>query len=182
MSSEQLLLVMTAVLAVVALFAAFIAVRAARRVEPALSTENPALSARATSSEIVRASSAHSVHVADLGPETQLVKIVEGRVIVTPTSRQIVDTTMNRPLVRISVLSHGLAHALRPESRDRIMALMRREYQSRRRQRKQAAKQAARIEHPKPPRTIDRAAVTSAAWLGELPTPQRATSNRQVEP
>jgi len=90
---------------------------------------------------------------------------------VPPTSRQIVDATMNKPLVRLSVLSHGLAHALRAESRDRITALMRREFQSRRRQRKRAARVAARLEHPSPQRAIDRATVTTEAWLGELPAP-----------
>lgn len=182
MSSEQLLLVMTAVLAVVALFAAFIAVRAARRIEPALSPETPKLSLRATSSEVVPASPAHSAHGANLGPETQVATIVEGRIIVAPTSRQIVDATMNRPLVRVSVLSHGLAHALRPESRDAIMGLMRREFQSRRRQRKRAARQAARIEHPTPSRSIDQSSAVTEAWLGELPDPSRsAPLNGQVE-
>lgn len=186
MSSEQLLLVMTAVLAVVALLAAFIAVRAARRAgnapESSLLPQSAQATVHASPTEILRASSA-SVHSATSSAATEgpLVTIIEGRVIVAPTSRQIVDATMSRPLVRVSVISHGLAHALRPESRDRIMALMRREFQSRRRQRKRAAKQAARIEHPKPPRAIGRAAVTSEAWLGELPTPQPATYNRQVE-
>ena len=170
MSSEQLLLVMTAVLAVVTLVAAFVAVRAARRIHPVPETPKP-----------TESTPAEQIVLADRRPTTSterpkqaVARIVEGRVIVPPTSRQIVDVTMSRPLVRVSVLSHGLAHALRPESRDRIMALMRREFQSRRRQRKRAARQAARFEHPNPQRAIDRATATTEAWLGELPAPRHA--------
>lgn len=169
MSSEQLLLVMTAVLAVVALAAAFVAVKAARRVGPAV--ESPS----ATASEIVLARPSGTV-LPRTPPTEPLAKIVEGRVIVTPTSRQIADATMGRPLVRVSVLSHGIAHALRPESRDRIIALMRREFRGRRRQRKRAAKQAARLEHPNPQRAIDPSMVKTEAWLGELPRPQHSAS------
>ena len=154
MSLELALLVVTAVLAVVAVAAALVAVRAARR--PPASVEGPAV-------EVPRPSTELAI------PEPQPVaRVVEGRVIVTPTTRQVVDATMNRPLVRVSILSHGLAHALRPESRDRIMALMKREFQSRRRQRKRAAKRAARVEHPSPA-PIDNATITTEAWLGELP-------------
>src|SRR5437016_435190 len=55
-------------------------------------------------------------------------KIVHGRVIVPPSQAQVVRTALGRPGVRVSVLAHGLAHALRAENRDRILALMRREY------------------------------------------------------
>ncbi len=153
MSLELVLLVLTAVLAVVAVAAALVAVRAARRT-PAVA-EAPAPVAPETTTELVRV-------------DEPVAHVVEGRVVVTPTTRQVVNATMNRPLVRVSVISHGLAHALRPESRDRIMALMRREFQSRRRQRKRAAKQAARLQHPAPT-PIDRATITTEAWLGELP-------------
>lgn len=155
MPFELVLLVLTAVLAVVAVAAALVAVRAARRSPaPAGSTEPEGAGA--------------STAIAPRQPRpAPVAHIVEGRVIVTPTTRQIVDATMNRPLVRVSVLSHGLAHALRPESRDRIMALMRREFRSRRRQRKRAARQAARLENPRTP--IDQATITTQAWLGELP-------------
>ncbi|MDQ3157643.1 MAG: hypothetical protein M3Q98_13125 [Actinomycetota bacterium] len=170
MSSEQLLLVMTAVLAVVALIAAFIAVRAARRLRPA--PETPETPESAPANQIVRADRLPTTPTEQ--PESAVARIVEGRVIVPPTSRQIVDVTMSRPLVRVSVLSHGLAHALRPESRDRIIALMRREFQSRRRQRKRAARQAARLEPPGPQRAINRATAATEAWLGELPAPRHA--------
>lgn len=178
MSSEQILLAMTAVLAVVALAAAFIAVRAARRIQPA--AEFSAGSPQPASTEIVCAPQDAPMAWAD---EVAVPKIVDGRVIVPPTTRQIVDATMGKPLVRVSVLSHGVAHALRPESRDRIVAMMRREFRSRRRQRKLAAKQAARLANPTPPRMVDRpaphVAISSEAWLGELPaTPHPASSTR----
>ena len=177
MSSEQLLLVMTAVLAVVALLAAFIAVRAARRAGSANGApvdECPSTGASLDSKAPL------ALRTSIIGPPDQVVAIVEGRVIVAPTPRQIVDATMNRPLVRVSVLSHGLAHALRPESRDAIMALMRREFQGRRRQRKRAARQAARIKHPTPSRPIDQSPAVTEAWLGELPAPSHALTG-QVE-
>jgi len=184
MSSEQLLLVMTAVLAVVALAAAFVAVGAARRAEPAPETPSAHEPAQTTASEIVLARSPSimlsEAVLSEAAPADTVAKIIEGRVIVTPTSRQIVDATMGRPMVRVSVLSHGLAHALRPESRDRIIALMRREFRSRRRQRKRAARQAARLEHPSPQRAIDRSTVTTEAWLGELPPPPHAAPQNGV--
>ena len=177
MSPEQLLLVMTTVLAVIALVAAFIAVRAARRAGSAKAApvdESPSTGAPLD----FKAPLALRTSIID--PPDQVVAIVEGRVIVAPTPRQIVDATMNRPLVRVSLLSHGLAHALRPESRDKIMGLMRREFQSRRRQRKRAARQAARIEHPTPARSIDQSSAVTEAWLGELPAPTHAPTG-QVE-
>lgn len=162
MSIELLLLVATAVLAVVAVAAALVAVRASRPIRDVGSTQQP------SSTEIVRQEPAPeptSTAVATV----PAARIVEGRVIVAPSTQQVVEATLGRPLVRISVLSHGLAHALRPESRDRIMALMRREFQGRRRARKRAARQAARREHPVPERAIDRRVVATEAWLGELP-------------
>lgn len=175
MSSEQTLLVMTAVLAVVALTSAFIAVRAARRprAEAAAPPETPVVRA---STEIAIRSHTDAIPAPGEASPAQEVQIVEGRVIVPPTSRQIVDATLGRPLVRVSVISHGIAHALRPESRDRILGMMRREFRSRRRQRKRAARQAARLANPTPPRPVDRpqsqAVITSEAWLGELPAPR----------
>jgi hypothetical protein len=69
----------------------------------------------------------------------------DGRTIVVPTTAQVVDATMGRPLVRASALAHGLRRALRPEHRDRIRALMRREFQRRRKMRQRAARRAARM-------------------------------------
>lgn len=163
MSIELLLLVVTAVLAVVAVAAALIAVRASHRIRDVGSTQRP------SSTKVERSKSAEEPMSTDLATVPAAPRIVEGRVIVVPSTQQIVEATLGRPLVRISVFSHGLAHALRPESRDRIMALTRREFQGRRRARKRAAKQAARSTHPVPERAINRRAVATEAWLGELP-------------
>lgn len=164
MSPELMLLSLTAVLAVIAVVAALVAVRASRR------TQAPEPRRTPPPEKAAPAAPAPTDGIAPREPELQpVVQVIEGRVIVTPTTRQVVDATMNRPLVRISVISHGLAHALRPESRDKIVALMRREFQSRRRQRRRAARQAARVEHPAPAPAIDRATVVTEAWLGELP-------------
>lgn len=103
-------------------------------------------------------------------------RVVEGRVVMTPTSRQIVDATMGRPIVKASILAHGLAHALRPESRDRIRALMRREYNRSRNQRRRAARQAVRT--PTPGRHA--ATVDAHAWLGELPQRPNAPGELEV--
>ncbi|HYJ69836.1 MAG TPA: hypothetical protein VEX15_19460 [Nocardioidaceae bacterium] len=69
----------------------------------------------------------------------------DGRTIVVPTTAQVVDATMGRPLVRASALAHGLRRALRTENRDRIRAMVRREFQRRRKMRQRAARRAARM-------------------------------------
>ena len=69
----------------------------------------------------------------------------DGRTIVVPTTAQVVDATMGRPLVRASALAYGLRQALRAENRDRIRSLMRREFQRRRKMRQRAARRAARM-------------------------------------
>src|SRR5690606_39042988 len=84
-------------------------------------------------------------------PAEEVVRVVEGRVIVQPTQDQMVAATMTRPSVRLSIFAAGLAHALRPESRDRITALMRREYRARKRARQRAARAAARATNDPPP-------------------------------
>jgi hypothetical protein len=78
-------------------------------------------------------------------PRADAIVTAEGRTIVVPTTAQVVDATMGRPLVRASALAHGLRRALRPQSRDRIRALMRREFQRRRKMRQRAARRAARM-------------------------------------
>lgn len=174
MPLEFVLLVLTAVLAVVAVVAALVAVRASRRT-PMRGTHRAAAAGEAPAEPEAAPTIAEPTPSTELAlpmmpPEARpLARVVEGRVIVTPTTRQIVEATMSRPLVRVSVVSHGLAHALRPESRDRIIALMRREFRARRRQRKRAARQAARLEHPIRSDPTDPAAITTQAWLGELP-------------
>lgn len=69
----------------------------------------------------------------------------DGRTVVVPTTAQVVDATMGRPLVRASAFAHGLRRALRPENRDRIRSMMRREFQRRRKMRQRAARRAARM-------------------------------------
>ncbi len=142
MSAELLILVTTAALAVVALCAAVISVRAVRtlreaQVAPAASTELA----------IVERPRQMTPQV----PAVLAPRIVEGRLIVPPTQQQVVATALGRPGVRLSVLAHGVAHALRPESRDRIVGMMRREYRRRRRERLQAGRRAARAASPSAP-------------------------------
>ncbi len=142
MSAELVILVSTAVLAVVALCAAIISVRAVRALH-----EQPA--PRPISSELAvieRAAPATAQLPPALAP-----RLVEGRLIVPPTQQQVVATALGRPGVRLSVFTHGIAHALRPESRDRILAMMRREYRRRRRERLQAGRRAARAANPSAP-------------------------------
>jgi hypothetical protein len=78
-------------------------------------------------------------------------RVVQGRLVVPPTQQQVLATALGRPGVRLSVFAHGLSHALRPESRDRILGLMRREYRRRRRERLQASRRAARAATPTRP-------------------------------
>lgn len=152
MSAEVWVLVATAVLAVVAIGAAVIAVRAARR----LATAPPAVaevpSTPPPSREIALLEPLDVVRPAELAP-----RVVEGRLVVPPTEQQVIKTALGRPGVRLSVYAHGVAHALRAESRDRIAALMRREYRRRRRERAQAGRRAVRSAQPTPP---------ADQWLG----------------
>jgi hypothetical protein len=149
MSAELWILLATSVLAVVAITAAVVAVRAARRI----ATATPAPTEhRVPSTELAIVEPAPPSTPAALVP-----RVVQGQLIVPPTQQQVVATALGRPGVRLSVLARGLAHALRPESRDRIVALMRREYRRRRRERLQAGRTASRAVRPTPP---------SDQWLG----------------
>ena len=151
MSAELWILVATAVLAVVAIGAAVIAVRAARRVTPPAQAPANNVAAQPSTEVAVLEPMPQVDHVA-LEP-----RVVEGRLVVPPSQQQVVNTALGRPGVRLSVLAHGLAHALRAESRDRITAMMRREYRRRRRERLQAGRRAVRAGRPTPP---------SDQWLG----------------
>ena len=145
MSAELWILVATAVLAVVAIGAAVIAVRAARRIPLAPQPPADTVTERPSTDLAVLEPVAHADH------PTLEPRIVQGRLVVPPTQQQVVNTALGRPGVRLSVLAHGLAHALRPESRDRITAMMRREYRRRRRERLQAGRRAVRAGRPTPP-------------------------------
>lgn len=149
MSAELWILAATAVVAVVAIGAALVAVRAVRRLEAAAATpteiqhheQAPAEPEPRPATEVVVLDRHES-----LEPRT-----VDGRLIVPPTQEQVVRTALGRPGVRLSVVVHGVAHALRAESRDRITAMMRREYRRRRRERLQAGRRAVRDSRPTPP-------------------------------
>jgi hypothetical protein len=157
MSVEVLMLVATAVLAVIAISAAVVAVRAARRTGP-----SPAQHVDAAAPREVEAVAHPTDQVAPLRPTTVTVhepaperpgqelepRLVDGRMIVPPSQQQVVRTALGRPGVRLSVFVHGAAYALRAESRDRIAALMRREYRRRRRERLQAGRRAVRASRP----------------------------------
>lgn len=99
----------------------------------------------------------------------------DGRTIVLPSSEQVVHATMGRPLVRGAALSYGLAHALRPESRDRIRGMVRREFRRRRKMRLQAGRRAARGAPVDVP--------TAQAWLGtHTAGPRPAPAHREDRP
>jgi hypothetical protein len=146
MTVEAWLLVATTLIALVAVAVAAFAVRTVRRLTtrleslPAERTTLPALGTPA-------AAAASPVHAETFMPELAP-RVVQGRVIVPPTQAQVVRTALGRPGVRLSVLIHGLAHTLRAENRDRIVALMRREYRHRRRERLRAGREAVRAARP----------------------------------
>ncbi len=165
MSVELVILVSTAVLAVVAVCAAVVAVRAVRAVRTLRATSIAAATTTPTTPQTPsQAATQTTTELARIGQPARLQasaalepRIVEGRLIVPPTQQQVVATALGRPGVRLSVLTSGLAHALRPESRDRILAMMRREYRRRRRERLQAGRRAARATTPTAPHD---------SWLG----------------
>lgn len=160
MPADMVVLVATAVLACVAVIAALVALRAARQVARHQADAPPAEPEQPLAGPGELAVRAHEPAL-DVPRE---VRVVEGRVIVPPSREEVVSTALSRPQVRLAVLLHGVARALRPESRDRIGALVRREYRDRRRHRLRAGRQASRAAHlaasPTPP---------SAHWLGEAP-------------
>jgi hypothetical protein len=144
MSAELWILVSTAVLAVVAVGAALVAVRAVKQVKSAApAAATPPLAGPSTDLAVIEPQTALP---AALAP-----RVVQGRLVVPPTQQQVLATALGRPGVRLSVFTHGLSHALRPESRDRILGMMRREYRRRRRERLQAGRRAARAANPARP-------------------------------
>ncbi|MCW2830229.1 MAG: hypothetical protein JWP31_921 [Aeromicrobium sp.] len=150
MSADVWVLVATAVLAVVAIGAAAVAVRAARRPAPSVEAAAVEPPTPSVTSEIVMLDPVVS-------PAGREPSVVDGRLVMPPSEQQVVQAALGRPGVRLSVVAHGLAFALRAESRDRIVALMRREYRRRRRERLQAGRRAVRAAQPTPP---------SDQWLG----------------
>jgi len=150
MSVQLAMLIATAVLAVVALAAAVIAVRAlseAKRLRAGESHVPPV----ETGVSLAERETQREVEPEAEPAQAEVVRVVEGRVIVQPTRDQVVAASMTRPAVRLNIVAAGLAHALRPESRDRIIGLMRREYRARKRARQRAARAAARATNDPPP-------------------------------
>ena len=86
----------------------------------------------------------------------------EGRVVVVPSTQQVVEATLGKRMIRGAVLQHGIRYALRPESRDRLRGMVRREYRRRRRIRLRAGRRAARAASI-PPRD-------TPSWLGTSAT------------
>ncbi|MFS0885554.1 hypothetical protein [Aeromicrobium sp. 179-A 4D2 NHS] len=162
MSVQLAMLVASAVLAVVAVAAAVVAVVALRKARTLAHEVSRAESGDRVARDEVAAYRDHADEERDLDTparssqaldhrEAEVVRVVEGRVIVKPTNDQIVAASMTRPAVRLNIVAAGLAHALRPESRDRIIGLMRREYRARKRARQRAARAAARATNDPPP-------------------------------
>jgi len=71
-----------------------------------------------------------------------------------PTQQQIVAATLAHPLVRVSAFSYGVRRALRPENRDRLRALVRRDLRRRHKLRRRAARM---VPVSSPPGEQDRA-------------------------
>jgi hypothetical protein len=149
MTVETMLLAATALIALVAVVAAIVAVRAVRRLERQASRP-------VVESAVIEVAAELPAITEPVRPVELTPRVVEGRVIVPPTQAQVVRTALGRPGVRLSVFAHGLARALRAENRDRIVALMRREYRHRRRERLQAGRQAIRAARPTSAPTTDR--------------------------
>lgn len=160
MTVEAMLLVLTTLIALVAVVVAVVAVRAIRRLERQAShavVEVPAEPASKPPFEVVsKVAVPAPASTTDGRPLELAPRVVEGRVIVPPTQAQVVRTALGRPGVRLSILAHGLARALRAENRDRIVALMRREYQHRRRERLRAGRRAVRVTRPTAAPSTDR--------------------------
>ena len=170
MPTDVVMLSVTAVLAVVALAAAVVAVRAARRSASVEAPEAASSVAPAAPERLTRTTALVPLDTEERAVGDPAPRRVEGRVIVPPTGQQVVGAALSRPHVRVAILIHGLTYALRPESRDRITAMMRREYRRRRRERLAAGRRAVRAARP----ATD--AWTAESWIGELPAAPRSSS------
>jgi hypothetical protein len=155
MTVETLLLAATTLIALVAAIAATVAIRAVRRLEGQASQPVVEVADRRSVLETTTDVASRAVapphppmEPTEVVPAELAPRVVQGRVIVPPTQAQVVRTALGRPAVRLSVLAHGLARALRAENRDRIVSLMRREYRHRRRERLRAGRQAVRVARP----------------------------------
>ncbi|MFL6089780.1 MAG: hypothetical protein ACJ71Z_06550 [Aeromicrobium sp.] len=154
MTVEVFLLAATTCIAVVAVVVAVAAVRAVGRLATQVAAAESAPVAKPALPDPAEPDLSEPVPVAQ--PLELEPRVVWGRVIVPPTQAQVVRTALGRPGVRLSVLAHGLRHALRAENRDRMVALMRREYRHRRRERLSAGRQAIRMARPTSAPSTDR--------------------------
>ena len=166
MPTDVVMLSVTALLAVMALVAAVVAVRAARR----STAEQPEASPQVSAVAPETLPRAVLVPLDDVDTQRMAPHHVEGRVIVPPTGQQVVGAALSRPHVRLAILLNGLTYALRAESRDRITALMRREYRRRRRERLAVGRRAVRAVRP----STD--AWMAEPWIGELPARPRSSA------
>jgi type VI protein secretion system component VasK len=142
MSAVQIACVVVSALALVLACALVVSARANRRRTAALEAQVAALAEQVRIPTPAPPEPVPVVHV--LEPlETSIDD--QGRRIAVPTNGQIVDATLGQPLVRAAALGHGLRRALRPESRDRIAGVMRREFRRRRKLRMKAGRRASRL-------------------------------------
>lgn len=149
MSVEQILLVITAVVALIALTVAVAALRRLGTISKQADAQVPA-AAPPSSNVIVPPPLSPPVERPKYGPlpaqrQTPQVEVLDGAVVVRPSNRQVVEATMGRPLVRLNIVLFGLTHALRADSRDRLRSLMRREFRARKSLRRRQARRAARL-------------------------------------
>lgn len=142
MSAVQIACVVASALALVLACALLVSSRASRRRTAALEAQVAALAEQVRTPTPAPSEPAPVVHV--LQPMETTIDAA-GRRIAVPTTGQIVDATLGAPLVRAATLGHGLRRALRPESRDRIAGLMRREFRRRRKLRMKAGRRASRL-------------------------------------
>jgi hypothetical protein len=157
---DVLLLVLTAALAAVAVGAAVVAVRASRG-RPAVPAPTPVELARPA--VVVPMPDRREASVVPL-----VTRVVDDRLVAPPTEAQVVNTALGRPQVRLAVAIRGVAFALRAESRDRIVGLMRREYRRRRAHRLRAGRRAVRAVPPAGVPGPGRPISTAETWLGGI--------------
>ena len=160
MTVETLLLAVTTLIALVAVIVAVVAARTVRRLERQVSrsvVEVPTESAAKPRVEVaLRAAVPAPTSTTEDRAPGLAPRVLQGRVVVPPTQAQVIRTALGRPGVRLNIFVHGLARALRPENRDRIVSLMRREYRHRRRERLRAGRQAIRGTRPTSARSTER--------------------------
>ena len=145
MSALEILGVAASTLALVLGVGVVLVVRAHRRQTARLQAAIDALAAEVATAQRPR-SPVHATEVPSPGTVVgETVWTPEGRSVVVPTTAQVLDATLGRPMVRAAVFGHGIRRALRPEHRDRIAAMMRREFSRRRKLRLRAGRRAARL-------------------------------------